>query len=93
MGVYEIELLKGPLKVSDVLMSSMERCIFIILSESSEKRKTGCQAVCILLEGGPNSAETLYSSLAKKVPCVVASNSGRASDIITYAKENTKYEM
>ena len=60
-------------------------------SSLNDKPIRGCQAVCILLEGGPNSALTVYTSLQNSVACVIAAKSGRAADIIAYAKENCKY--
>ncbi|KAG8453087.1 hypothetical protein GDO86_004775 [Hymenochirus boettgeri] len=38
--------------------------------------------VCVVLEGGPGTLDTIYSSMCDNTPCVIVEGSGRVADII-----------
>ncbi|XP_075117251.1 transient receptor potential cation channel subfamily M member 2-like [Leptodactylus fuscus] len=38
--------------------------------------------VCVVLEGGPGTLDTIYSSMCNNTPCVIVEGSGRVADII-----------
>ncbi|XP_056409084.1 transient receptor potential cation channel subfamily M member 2-like [Hyla sarda] len=38
--------------------------------------------VCVVLEGGPGTLDTIYSSMSNNTPCVIVEGSGRVADII-----------
>ncbi|KAM4604585.1 LOW QUALITY PROTEIN: transient receptor potential cation channel subfamily M member 2-like [Discoglossus pictus] len=38
--------------------------------------------VCVVLEGGPGTLDTIYSSMCHNTPCVIVEGSGRVADII-----------
>ncbi|KAM5180438.1 transient receptor potential cation channel subfamily M member 2-like [Mantella aurantiaca] len=38
--------------------------------------------VCVVLEGGPGTLDTIYSSICNNTPCVIVEGSGRVADII-----------
>ncbi|KAE8628405.1 hypothetical protein XENTR_v10007503 [Xenopus tropicalis] len=38
--------------------------------------------VCVVLEGGPGTLDTIYNSMCNNTPCVIVEGSGRVADII-----------
>ncbi|KAM9292276.1 transient receptor potential cation channel subfamily M member 2-like, partial [Gastrophryne carolinensis] len=38
--------------------------------------------VCVVLEGGPGTLDTIYSSMCNNTPCVIVEGSGRVADVI-----------
>ncbi|XP_077993262.1 transient receptor potential cation channel subfamily M member 2-like [Glandiceps talaboti] len=49
--------------------------------------------VCLALEGGPGTIETVKSALSKKIPVVIVAGSGRAADVLAWAvKQATKHK-
>lgn len=45
--------------------------------------------VLLVLEGGPNTVQTMYELIQKKVPAVVIDGSGRAANVVAYAYSHT----
>ncbi|CAH1774148.1 unnamed protein product [Owenia fusiformis] len=61
------------------------------------KTNTGDDAVsipivCVVLEGGPGTLETVKSAMQNNTPAVIVEGSGRAADILAYAYSKTKEE-
>ncbi|XP_064594682.1 transient receptor potential cation channel subfamily M member-like 2 isoform X2 [Liolophura sinensis] len=48
--------------------------------------------VLLVLEGGPGTLETVYSSIRKGTPAVIVQGSGRVADILAYAYKNAHEE-
>ncbi|XP_077867329.1 transient receptor potential cation channel subfamily M member 2-like [Saccoglossus kowalevskii] len=69
------------------LRSKIEKAI-------SEMRLQGGQSgvtvpvVCVVLEGGPGTIETVWSAIMNGTPAVIVAGSGRAADMLTWAVEN-----
>lgn len=64
---------------------------------SEMKTDTGQDAVtvpvvCVVLEGGPGTLETVKSAIQNGTPSVIVEGSGRAADILAYAYNNSKEE-
>ncbi|KAM8934160.1 transient receptor potential cation channel subfamily M member 2 [Pelodytes ibericus] len=38
--------------------------------------------VCVVLEGGPGTLDTIYNAISNNIPCVVVEGSGRVADVI-----------
>ncbi|XP_004696953.1 transient receptor potential cation channel subfamily M member 2 [Echinops telfairi] len=38
--------------------------------------------VCVVLEGGPGTLNTIYNAITKNTPCVIVAGSGRVADVI-----------
>ncbi|XP_043931636.1 transient receptor potential cation channel subfamily M member 2-like [Protopterus annectens] len=53
-------------------------------SHISKMGGTETPLVCIALEGGPGTLQTVYESMKKKTPCIVVEDSGRISNIIAH---------
>ena len=49
-------------------------------------------AVCLVLEGGPGTLETVKSAIQSGTPAVIVDGSGRAADILAYAYNNSREE-
>ncbi|XP_064643438.1 transient receptor potential cation channel subfamily M member-like 2 isoform X2 [Lineus longissimus] len=64
---------------------------------SKMKTNTGHDAisipiVCVVLEGGPGTLETVKSAVENGTPAVIVRGSGRAADILGYAFANSRAE-
>lgn len=49
-------------------------------------------AVCLVLEGGPGTLETVKSAIQSGTPAVIVEGSGRAADILAFAYNNSREE-
>ena len=49
-------------------------------------------AVCLVLEGGPGTLETVKSAIQSGTPAVIVDGSGRAADILAYTYNNSREE-
>lgn len=49
----------------------------------------GVPVVLLVLEGGPNTVQTMYELIKKKVPAVVIDGSGRAANVVAFAYSHT----
>jgi len=49
----------------------------------------GVPVVLLVLEGGPNTVQTMYALIQKKVPAVVIDGSGRAANVVAFAYSHT----
>ncbi|KAG8543185.1 hypothetical protein GDO81_025277 [Engystomops pustulosus] len=38
--------------------------------------------VCVVLEGGPGTLDTIYNAMNNNTPCVIVEGSGRVADVI-----------
>ncbi|XP_074655760.1 transient receptor potential cation channel subfamily M member 8-like, partial [Tubulanus polymorphus] len=59
---------------------------------STMKTNTGCDKVpivCVLLEGGPGSLETVYRAINVGTPAVIVQGSGRMADLLAFAYSNS----
>ena len=61
--------------------------IFIEYGDSPDDKSHGIPVVLVVLEGGPNTIETVLKSVTScpAVPVVIAEGSGRAANILAYA--------
>ena len=46
--------------------------------------------VCVCLEGGPGTLETVQSAISVGTPAVIVEGSGRAADILAYAYSHSE---
>ncbi|KAM4796298.1 transient receptor potential cation channel subfamily M member 2-like [Rhinophrynus dorsalis] len=55
-----------------------------ISEQTMEKGGTAIKIpiVCVVLEGGPGTLDTIYNSMCNNTPCVIVEGSGRVADII-----------
>ncbi|KAM4046792.1 LOW QUALITY PROTEIN: transient receptor potential cation channel subfamily M member 2-like [Anomaloglossus baeobatrachus] len=55
-----------------------------ISEQTMQKGETAIKIpiVCVVLEGGPGTLDTIYSSMCNNTPCVIVEGSGRVADII-----------
>ncbi|XP_041438825.1 transient receptor potential cation channel subfamily M member 2 [Xenopus laevis] len=55
-----------------------------ISAQTMEKAGTAIKIpiVCVVLEGGPGTLDTIYNSMCNNTPCVIVEGSGRVADII-----------
>ena len=49
------------------------------------EKRTKVPIVCIMVEGGPGTIDTVENALKNGTPCVVIEGSGRAADVLAYA--------
>lgn len=42
-------------------------------------------SVCVVVEGGPNTVQTVYEAFKNGTPSLIIAGSGRAADILAYA--------
>uniref|UniRef100_A0A8C5Q425 Transient receptor potential cation channel subfamily M member 2 n=1 Tax=Leptobrachium leishanense TaxID=445787 RepID=A0A8C5Q425_9ANUR len=43
--------------------------------------------VCVVLEGGPGTLDTIYNAINNNIPCVIVEGSGRVADVIAQVAE------
>ncbi|CAH2306513.1 transient receptor potential cation channel subfamily M member 2 isoform X1, partial [Pelobates cultripes] len=43
--------------------------------------------VCVVLEGGPGTLDTIYNAISNNTPCVIVEGSGRVADVIAQVAE------
>lgn len=73
----------------------MRSSVFIIFSmifksdACSIPGSIGVPVVLLVLEGGPNTVQTMYELIQKKVPAVVIDGSGRAANVVAFAYSHT----
>lgn len=53
-----------------------------ISEQTMHKEGTAIKTVCVVLEGGPGTLDTIYNSMCNNTPCVIVEGSGRVADII-----------
>ncbi|XDV29944.1 hypothetical protein PO909_032961 [Leuciscus waleckii] len=63
------------------LRTRLER---FVSQQSLGNRESGVKipVVCVVLDGGPGTLNTIYNSMLNKTPCVVLEGSGRLADVI-----------
>ncbi|CAH2226291.1 transient receptor potential cation channel subfamily M member 2 [Pelobates cultripes] len=71
----------GSYGVEIPLRSKLEK---FISEQTMEKGGTAIKIpiVCVVLEGGPGTLDTIYNSMCNNTPCVIVEGSGRVADII-----------
>ena len=57
----------------------------VICENGVAKKRTRVPIVCVMVEGGPGTIDTVRSALINGTPCVVIEGSGRAADVLAYA--------
>ncbi|XP_075140952.1 transient receptor potential cation channel subfamily M member 2 [Leptodactylus fuscus] len=45
--------------------------------------------VCVVLEGGPGTLDTIYNAICNNIPCVIVEGSGRVADVIAQLAQLT----
>ncbi|XP_071321114.1 transient receptor potential cation channel subfamily M member 2 [Trachinotus anak] len=63
------------------LRSRLEKCISRKLLGNKESGVT-IPVVCVVLDGGPGTLNTIYNAMLNGTPCVVLEGSGRIADVI-----------
>uniref|UniRef100_A0A4W6FBX7 Transient receptor potential cation channel, subfamily M, member 2 n=1 Tax=Lates calcarifer TaxID=8187 RepID=A0A4W6FBX7_LATCA len=58
------------------LRSQLEKCI------SGKQSGVTIPVVCVVLDGGPGTLDTIYNAMLNGTPCVVLEGSGRIADVI-----------
>ncbi|CAI9542481.1 unnamed protein product [Staurois parvus] len=53
-----------------------------ISEQTMHRGETAIKTVCVVLEGGPGTLDTIYNSMCNNTPCVIVEGSGRVADII-----------
>ncbi|KXJ08257.1 Transient receptor potential cation channel subfamily M member 7 [Exaiptasia diaphana] len=81
---------KGKYGVEISLRSRVEEGIMGLKTDSRSKAGSiGVPVVLLVLEGGPNTVQTMYELIQKKVPAVVIDGSGRAANVVAFAYSHT----
>ncbi|XP_069589865.1 transient receptor potential cation channel subfamily M member 2 [Ranitomeya imitator] len=71
----------GKYGVEIVLRSKLEK---FISEQTKEKGGVAIKIpiVCVVLEGGPGTLDTIYNAISNNTPCVIVEGSGRVADVI-----------
>ncbi|KAM8855420.1 transient receptor potential cation channel subfamily M member 2 isoform 2-T2 [Spinachia spinachia] len=72
---------QGNYGVEIELRSSLERCITRKRLGNKDSRVT-IPAVCVVLDGGPGTLNTIYNAMLNGTPCVILEGSGRIANVI-----------
>nr|XP_040058326.1 transient receptor potential cation channel subfamily M member 2 isoform X2 [Gasterosteus aculeatus aculeatus] len=72
---------QGNYGVEIELRSSLEKCISGKLLGNRESGVT-IPVVCVVLDGGPGTLNTIYNAMLNGTPCVILEGSGRIADVI-----------
>ncbi|XP_077993759.1 transient receptor potential cation channel subfamily M member 2-like [Glandiceps talaboti] len=74
------------------LRGKLERAISEIHQETEKDGNLTIPTVCLVLEGGPGTLETVRSAIYNDTPVVIVAGSGRAADLLTWAVRNIRTE-
>uniref|UniRef100_A0A3Q3E9M1 Uncharacterized protein n=1 Tax=Labrus bergylta TaxID=56723 RepID=A0A3Q3E9M1_9LABR len=67
------------------LRSRLEKCISRKISDYISKSGVTIPVVCVVLDGGPGTLNTIYNAMLCGTPCVILEGSGRIADVIAQA--------
>ncbi|CAN9497842.1 unnamed protein product [Ophioblennius macclurei] len=73
----------GNYGVEIALRSHLEKCISAKRLEIKESDVT-IPVVCVVLDGGPGTLNTIYNAMLNGTPCVILEGSGRIADVIAH---------
>ncbi|XP_036395897.1 transient receptor potential cation channel subfamily M member 2 [Megalops cyprinoides] len=76
----------GNYMVEIALRSQLEK---LISQQPLGNRESGVKipVVCVVLDGGPGTLDTIYNAMLNGTPCVVLEGSGRLADVIAHVAE------
>ncbi|XP_077993758.1 transient receptor potential cation channel subfamily M member 2-like isoform X2 [Glandiceps talaboti] len=74
------------------LRGKLERAISEIHQGKDKDGNLMIPTVCLVLEGGPGTLETVRSAIYNNTPVVIVAGSGRAADLLTWAVRNVRTE-
>ena len=57
----------------------------VVCERGVAKKGTPVPIVCVMVEGGPGTIDTVRHALLNGTPCVIIDGSGRAADVLAYA--------
>uniref|UniRef100_A0A3Q3L2S9 Transient receptor potential cation channel, subfamily M, member 2 n=1 Tax=Labrus bergylta TaxID=56723 RepID=A0A3Q3L2S9_9LABR len=67
------------------LRSRLEKCISRKISDYISQSGVTIPVVCVVLDGGPGTLNTIYNAMLCGTPCVILEGSGRIADVIAQA--------
>ncbi|XP_018424709.1 PREDICTED: transient receptor potential cation channel subfamily M member 2 [Nanorana parkeri] len=74
----------GRYGVEIILRARLEKFISEQTKEKGGKQEFAIRIpiVCVVLEGGPGTLDTIYNAISNNTPCVIVEGSGRVADVI-----------
>ncbi|KAJ8036475.1 Transient receptor potential cation channel subfamily M member 3 [Holothuria leucospilota] len=75
----------GKFGVEIKLRSKLEKEISEQKVTRDSDERLNVPSVCVVVEGGPNTVQTVYEAIKNGTPCLIIAGSGRAADILAYA--------